>query len=297
MGGASSNRPNGNRDIAGLIERQRVLTPTALSKKREKVREIFNRAAQSLSEHAEPVYDEHMAEHNRVGYQILSDIKDEAVPKHVKTSLKERGMSFKMLVGGPGTAKLEFFLFIETLFSYIQTGGAVDVVLVDPAEAMLEVARRKFENKKIVLAPEDQERFGIHVINEPLEDVRTLAVLNKYPILADNSFSLAFCSYLVNWLGSEARQAYTNILHLLAPARKLITIEEWNLIVTPSMSVPEGLEEALNDMDQKISPEALYSMLSEIGLSSYGSLDRGRLINAGTDYEHTMHYAIFQKPR
>lgn len=271
-------------------------------KRREDIRRLFNAAAQPLLSHAEPSYDEHMAAHYQVAYGILDDIQSELVQKGVKGALRRSGKPFRILLAACGTGKIDLHLFNQALFQHIQNGGAVEVVLLDASEEMLSVAARRFENRRLLLSPCEKDRFGIHPVPEYLEDITAPAVVNKYrasdgrSILAPATFDLVTASYLINWLSDDAtrRQAYSNLSRLLTPSRRALFIEEHPLIVTPSTSVPDGLEDEVRAMNGGVSIQDFYSMLTAVGFMARSTLGLSRSINPGTEYEHRMHYAIFE---
>jgi len=275
------------------------------SERRENVVRVFNSGAMVGPDRVEPVYDEHMAKHYAIMYRILESIKAELVPDHVKASLKGK-RPFRFLSTGPGTGKLELFLFAQTLEAYLRNGGAVDVVLLDPSDESLSVAVRRFQNSVLPLPDDARGRFNIYPVVGFLEDIRVPDTLRWHPnfkehlppieeVLQEGSFDLALASYLVNWVGEEARKAYENIYRLLAITRRLLVMEEHPLIVSPSASVPEGLEEAVRAMQPAVKPADFYAMLKEIGFTPASRLDLGRRIHPGTEYEHTVSYAILQR--
>jgi SAM-dependent methyltransferase len=97
-------------------------------------------------------------------------------------------------------------------------------------------------------------------------------------------------SYFIHW-ASDKEAAVKKFSELLIPGGKLITVEEWPLVVTPSSHMTAEQAERIKRNALPIDPNRYYKMLREHGFREV----QGGVLDMEIDVHHRMFGHVFVK--
>ncbi|MBI2079778.1 class I SAM-dependent methyltransferase [Candidatus Micrarchaeota archaeon] len=268
----------------GVRRRGRKDTPENVKRVGKGFRIIgaFNEFARSRTGVSQSAYDEHMG-----SVTAHYDVMKALLRRYEELNLfltRGHKQELRIIDVGCGTGEMMAFLLREFYLKLIrEVRLRLTVVLADPAENMLEIAVRKLEGIGMQINGGNGELVVLPLLQH--------ADLVTMPAGQETGFDIAMYTYVAPWFvdGRLREKSYARGRSLLREGGRLVSLEEDPLLITPSLSLPEGFERTLAECADPIKPKDLRKLLEK---NRFKMIDRTDLV-IPIDEHHSMYGKVY----